>query len=159
MGCAISPILFVMAMEVIWKAAEGSAGPANLGGDCYMLPSESIHGWHHSNLSKWNPNTPNVRAPQRFNVMVQDEFQTKEVSQPLSKKRQKSCGDDVYDKQIPRVSEEPVKSLGRWFDSSMKDTKRGQETAELATEGLLAINRMWSSGHIQSVVSTVHVNP
>ena len=47
----------------------------------------------------------------------------------------------VANKQIPKVSEEPVKSLGRWYDSSMKDTKRGQETADLATEGLLAINR------------------
>ena len=44
MGCTISTILFVMAMEVILKAAEGSAGPANLGGGYYMPPSESIHG-------------------------------------------------------------------------------------------------------------------
>ncbi|KAK3724686.1 hypothetical protein RRG08_041167 [Elysia crispata] len=32
MGCAISPILFLVAMEVILKAAEGNAGSANLGG-------------------------------------------------------------------------------------------------------------------------------
>ncbi|KAK3801650.1 hypothetical protein RRG08_033837 [Elysia crispata] len=32
MGCTISPILFVMAMEVILKAAGDSAGPASLGG-------------------------------------------------------------------------------------------------------------------------------
>ncbi|GFR82378.1 reverse transcriptase [Elysia marginata] len=32
MGCTISQILFVMAMEVIVKAAEGSAGSTNLGG-------------------------------------------------------------------------------------------------------------------------------
>ncbi|GFS06742.1 reverse transcriptase [Elysia marginata] len=38
MGCTISPILFVMAMEVILKAAEGSAVPANLGGGCAMPP-------------------------------------------------------------------------------------------------------------------------
>ena len=38
MGCTISSILIVMAVEVILKAAEGSAGPANLGGDCYMPP-------------------------------------------------------------------------------------------------------------------------
>ena len=44
-------------------------------------------------------------------------------------------------KQIPSVSEEPVKSLGRWYDSSRKDAKRGHETEELATESLLAINR------------------
>ena len=44
------------------------------------------------------------------------------------------------------VSEEPVKGLGRWYDSSMKDTKRSQETAELATEGLLAIDRCGLQG-------------
>ena len=32
MGCTISPILFIMAMEVILKAAEASADPANLNG-------------------------------------------------------------------------------------------------------------------------------
>ncbi|KAK3797524.1 hypothetical protein RRG08_054555 [Elysia crispata] len=32
MGCTISPILFVMAMEVTLKAAEDSAGPPNRGG-------------------------------------------------------------------------------------------------------------------------------
>ncbi|GFR94546.1 reverse transcriptase [Elysia marginata] len=37
-GCTISPILFVMAMEVILKAAESSARPANLGGRCSMQP-------------------------------------------------------------------------------------------------------------------------
>ncbi|KAK3756436.1 hypothetical protein RRG08_029105 [Elysia crispata] len=36
MGFTISPILFVIAMEVILKAAEDSAGPANLCGGCCM---------------------------------------------------------------------------------------------------------------------------
>ncbi|GFO10130.1 reverse transcriptase [Plakobranchus ocellatus] len=42
MGCTISPILFVMPMEVILKAAEGSAGPANLGGGCSMPPLKAF---------------------------------------------------------------------------------------------------------------------
>ncbi|KAK3764949.1 hypothetical protein RRG08_045751 [Elysia crispata] len=36
MGYTISPVLFVMAMEVILKSVEYNAGPANLGGGCYM---------------------------------------------------------------------------------------------------------------------------
>ena len=52
----------------------------------------------------------------------------------------------VANKQIPTVIEEPLKSLGRWYDSFMKATKRGQETAELASEGLLAINRCGLQG-------------
>ena len=42
MGCTISPILFVMAMEVILKAAEASAGPTDLGGGCYMPPRKAF---------------------------------------------------------------------------------------------------------------------
>ena len=42
MGCMISPILFIMAMEVILKASEGSAGLANLGGGCYMPPLKAF---------------------------------------------------------------------------------------------------------------------
>ena len=42
MGCTIPPLLFVMAMEVILKAAEDSAGPANLGGSCYMPPLKAF---------------------------------------------------------------------------------------------------------------------
>ncbi|GFO23922.1 reverse transcriptase [Plakobranchus ocellatus] len=47
----------------------------------------------------------------------------------------------VAEWKIPTVSQEPVKSLGRWYDSSMKDTRRGAETLELASESLLAINK------------------
>ncbi|GFO32057.1 reverse transcriptase [Plakobranchus ocellatus] len=47
----------------------------------------------------------------------------------------------IAEQQIPTVSQEPVKSLGRWYDSSMKDTRRGAETLELTSESLLAINK------------------
>ncbi|KAK3799430.1 hypothetical protein RRG08_009973 [Elysia crispata] len=42
MGCTISTVLFVMAMEVILKAAEDSAGPANLGSGCYKSPLKAF---------------------------------------------------------------------------------------------------------------------
>ena len=41
-GCTISPILFVMAMEVVLKAAEDSAGPADLADGCYMPPLKAF---------------------------------------------------------------------------------------------------------------------
>ena len=37
---------------------------------------------------------------------------------------------------IPTVSEEPVKSLGRWYDCSMKDTKQGTGFVQSAEDGL-----------------------
>ena len=47
----------------------------------------------------------------------------------------------VANQQIPTVCQKPVNSLERWYDSVMKDTKRGLKIVELATEGLLVINR------------------
>ncbi|GFO09935.1 reverse transcriptase [Plakobranchus ocellatus] len=38
----------------------------------------------------------------------------------------------IVSQDIPRISQEPVKSLGRWYDSSLKDTKRGSEALEKA---------------------------
>ncbi|GFN90174.1 reverse transcriptase [Plakobranchus ocellatus] len=52
----------------------------------------------------------------------------------------------VAEQKIPTVSQEPVKSLGRWYDSSMKDTRRGAETLELASESLLAIKKCGLEG-------------
>ena len=37
---------------------------------------------------------------------------------------------------IPTISEEPVKSLGRWYDSSMKDTKQAQAVIDSTKQGL-----------------------
>ncbi|KAK3748679.1 hypothetical protein RRG08_000911 [Elysia crispata] len=55
----------------------------------------------------------------------------------------------VANQQIPTNSQEPAKILGRWHDSSMKDTKRGLETVELATEGLLATNKCGLQGKLK----------
>ncbi|GFO17263.1 reverse transcriptase [Plakobranchus ocellatus] len=52
----------------------------------------------------------------------------------------------VAEQQIPTVSQEPVRSPERWYDSSMKDTRRGAETLELASENLLAINKCGLQG-------------
>ena len=41
----------------------------------------------------------------------------------------------------PTVSEEPVKSLGRWYDATLKDTKRGEETKATSAERLEKINQ------------------
>ncbi|KAK3782045.1 hypothetical protein RRG08_024545 [Elysia crispata] len=42
MGCTISSILFVMALEVILKAAEDSAGSASPGSGCYVPPLKAF---------------------------------------------------------------------------------------------------------------------
>ena len=47
----------------------------------------------------------------------------------------------IANQAIPTVSEEPVKSLGRWYDASLKDTKQGKETVKITEEGLETIDK------------------
>ena len=42
---------------------------------------------------------------------------------------------------IPTVSEEPVKSLVRWFDESLKDINQAKETSRTLQEGPHKIDR------------------
>ncbi|GFO42668.1 reverse transcriptase [Plakobranchus ocellatus] len=148
MGCTISPILFVMAMEVILKAAEGSAGPANLGGGCSMLP---LKAFMHDTTIICSKEDETRRMLKRLDVLMswcRMEFKPKKF-RSLSIKKGKvdeTMTFTVAEQQIRTVSQEPVKSLGRWCNSSMKDTRRGAETVELASESLLAINKCGLQG-------------
>ncbi|GFO23738.1 reverse transcriptase [Plakobranchus ocellatus] len=139
MGCTISPILFVMAMEVILKAAEGSAGPANLGGGCSMPPLKAFMDDTTIICSKEDDTRRMLTRSDDLMSWCRMEFKPKK-SRSLSIRRGKvdeATTFTVTEQQIPTVSQEPVKSLGRWYDSSMKDTRRGAETLELASESLL----------------------
>ncbi|GFN98048.1 reverse transcriptase [Plakobranchus ocellatus] len=148
MGCTISPILFVMAMEVILKAAEGSAGPASLGGGCSMPPLKAFMDDTTIICSKEDETR---RMLTRLYVLMswcRMEFKPKK-SRSLSIRKgnvDEAMTFTVAEQQIPTVSQEPVKSLGRWYDSSIKDTRRGAETLDLASESLLAINKCGLQG-------------
>ena len=151
MGCTISPILFVMAMEVILKAAKDSAGPANLGGGCYMPPLKAFMDDTTIICSKEDETR---RMLERLDVLMawcRMKFKPKK-SRSFSVRKGKIDATTIFtvaSQQIPTVSQEPVKRLGRWYDSSMKDTKRGLKIVELATEGLLAINRCGLQGKLK----------
>ncbi|GFN97894.1 alpha-2-macroglobulin-like [Plakobranchus ocellatus] len=147
MGCTIFPILFAMAMEVILKAAEGSAGPANLGEGCSMPLLKAFMDDTTVICSKEDETR---RMLTRVDVLMswcRMEFKPKK-SRSLSIKKGKvdeATTFTVADQQIQTVSQKPLKSLGRWYDSSMKDIRRGAET-ELASESLLAINKCGLQG-------------
>src|SRR4029079_17766207 len=48
---------------------------------------------------------------------------------------------EVGGQTIPTVSEAPVKSLGRWYNCSLKDTEQGKIVKEQAENGLTIINK------------------
>ncbi|GFN77645.1 reverse transcriptase [Plakobranchus ocellatus] len=118
MGCTISPIPFVMAMEVILKAAEGSAGPADLGGGCSM---PSLKAFMDDTTIICFKEDETRRMLTRLGVLMswcRMEFKPKK-SRSLSIRKGKVGEATTFtlaEQQIPTVSQKPGKSLGRWYD-------------------------------------------
>ncbi|KAK3756348.1 hypothetical protein RRG08_038837 [Elysia crispata] len=115
LGCTISPFLFVMAMEVILKAAEDSAGQVNLGGGCYMSPLKAF--MDDTTIICSNEDETR-RVLERLDVLMawcKVKFKPKK-SRSLSVRKGKINATTTFtvtSQQIPTVSQEPVKSLGR----------------------------------------------
>ena len=114
-GCTISPILFVMAMEVILKAAEGSAGPANL-----MPPLKAFMDDTTIICSNDAETRQMLERIDSLMSWCRMNFKPKK-SRSLSIRNGKI---DAATSKYQWVSEEPVKSLGRWYNSSMRHQKR-----------------------------------
>ncbi|GFO40901.1 reverse transcriptase [Plakobranchus ocellatus] len=115
MGCTISPILFVMAMDVILKAAEGSASPANLGGECSMPPLKAFMDDTTIICSKEEETRRMLTPLDDLKSWCKMEFKPKK-SHSLSIRRGKvdeATTFTVAEQRTPKVSQEPVKSLGR----------------------------------------------
>ncbi|GFO19623.1 reverse transcriptase [Plakobranchus ocellatus] len=114
MGCTISSTLFVIVIEVILKAAEGSAGPANLGGGCSMPPLKAFMDDTTIICSKEDETR---RVLTRLDVLMswcRMEFKPKK-SRSLSIRKGKvdeATTFIVAEQQIPTVSQEPAKSVG-----------------------------------------------
>ncbi|XP_019626566.1 PREDICTED: uncharacterized protein LOC109471671 [Branchiostoma belcheri] len=150
MGCAISPILFVLAMEVMTRSAERMGPGVSLEGS-EELPS--IRAFM-DDLTLLNPNTTaSQRILDRLDelmVWARMKFKTKKSRSLVLK--QGTLADyhfNLSGEQIPTIQEQPVKSLGRWYTEDLKDTKRVQETAKLIREGLEAIDNSGLPGKLK----------
>ncbi|GFO13736.1 reverse transcriptase [Plakobranchus ocellatus] len=86
MGCTISLILFVLAMEVILRAAKEDASPADLGSECYMPSQKGFHGRLYHPVLKVKRDLQSASSVRCTNELEQNEFQAEEVSKPVHKK-------------------------------------------------------------------------
>ena len=140
MGCTISKTLFVMTIEIF----ESSIRKRRVAKSMWWLlhgPCKNNNGWYHHNFL-------NLRRLYVLMAWCRMKLEPKK-SRSLSISKGKinaTTAFTVTNQQIPTISQEPVKSPGGWQDSSMKDTRRGLETVDFATEGLLAINRCGLQG-------------
>ncbi|GFO48358.1 reverse transcriptase [Plakobranchus ocellatus] len=118
MGCTISLILFVLALEVIFRAAERGASPADLGCGCYMPSLKAF--MDDTSLLCFKENETR-RMLVRLDALMnwsRMSFKPKK-SQSLSIRKGKLAEGVCFkaaSQDIPRISQEPDKNLGRWYD-------------------------------------------
>ena len=138
MGCTVSPILFVMAMQMLLKATESKAIPAELGGGCQMPPLKAF--MDDTTILSSNEEETHRVLHHLDGLMecCRMNFKPKK-SRSLSLRKGKvseSTHFHVGGPRIPTVSEEPVKSLGRWYDRTLKDTRQAKGLALSMETGL-----------------------
>ena len=141
MGCTISPLLFVLAMEMIVRGAESTAAGTELPGGQVLPPMKAF----------MDDITSLIRGKQDTEALLQrlDELikwarmafkPKKSRSLSLVKGRAAQTRFHIAGEQIPTLQEQPVKSLGRWYSHPLTDKHRGSEVQQLVTEGLQAID-------------------
>ena len=140
MGCTISPSLFVLAMQILLKAAGSNIPEAHIGKGC-MPPIKAF--MDDTTLIMNRKKVVQNTLDKLNNLLGWCRMAFKPAkSRSLALVRGKIRRDvffDVAEQRIPTVSEEPVKSLGRAFDESLTDKSMRGAILQQTIEGLQAI--------------------
>ena len=143
MGCTVSPILFVLVMQVILRSAEAHCSGANLGGGLHMPPLKAFMDDTTILASQEDEARKILLQLQQVIEWARMKFKPqKSRSLSLQKGRVKpEVSFSIAGEPIPTVSQQPVKSLGRLYDASLKDTGRARETRVTTKAGLEKIDK------------------
>ena len=144
MGCAISPSLFVLAMEIVLNAVRAGIPEARMGRGVHMPSIKAF----------MDDTTIVLRSRKQIVQRDLDELNDLLLWCRMARKPAKyrslsltrgKVRSDVYftvgGQRIPTVSEEPVKSLGRVFDELLRDKNQEAATVNKMASGLNAIAR------------------
>ena len=151
MGCAVAPLLFVMAMEVIIRGAKDSVKGAQLAPGQTLPPLRAFM----DDITILSPDQKGVeRALERLQLLIRwakMKFKPQK-SRSLSLKKGKvvNCIFSVEGERLPTVREAPVKSLGRWYSCPITDRHRGVEIEKTAATGLKAIDKSCLPGRLKA---------
>ena len=140
-GCTISPLAFTMAMEVIIRASKWVVGGERL--ECgQRLPPIRAYMDDMTTLTSTLACTKHLLARMKLKPSK---------SRSISIVKGKLVDQRFYidDTPIPLVSELPVKSLGRWYNASLKDSDQSDQLREEAIKGLVSIDKTLLPGKLK----------
>ena len=136
-GCTISPIWFILVMEMLLRATDCSEEVAEVRApmkafmdDITLLTKEA------EIMQKILSRLDELITWSRMKFKAK-----KSRSLTLHKGKQKQKKFVIAGEQMPTIEEEPVKSLGRWYAGTLSDKSRGVAIMKQAEEGLKAIDQ------------------
>ncbi|CDQ81793.1 unnamed protein product [Oncorhynchus mykiss] len=120
-GCTISPLAFTMAMEVIIRASRWVVGGERTKEGLRLPPIRAY-------MDDMTTLTTTAACTRRLLAKLQDNIKWAQMKIKPSKSRSisivkgqlKDVRFCIGDDPIPTVSEQPVKSLGRWYNESLR---------------------------------------
>ena len=142
MGCLVSSILFILAIQRLLKATENNAEIVELGGGLQIPPVKAFMD-NTTILSPKESTTCKILSlMDKQMIWCRTKFKPKKSRSLLFRKGKvnQNINFIVGGQRIPTVSEELVKSLGCWFDESLKDINQAKETSKTLREGLHKID-------------------
>ena len=149
-GCTISPLAFTMAMEVIIRASRWVVGGERTERGLRLPPIRAY-------MDDMTTITTTAACTRRLLGKLQENIQwarmkikpSKSRSVSIVKGQLKDVKFHIGDDPIPTVSEQPVKSLGRWYNASLKDKDQVQQLRQDIANGLESINKTLLPGKLK----------
>uniref|UniRef100_A0A3B1JD36 Reverse transcriptase domain-containing protein n=1 Tax=Astyanax mexicanus TaxID=7994 RepID=A0A3B1JD36_ASTMX len=149
-GCTISPLAFTMAMEVIIRASKWVVGGERLQSGHRLPPIRAY-------MDDLTTLTSTVACTKQLLGKLQDNIDWARMRFKPSKSRSLSISKGklvdqrfhIKETPIPLVSELPVKSLGRWYNASLKDSDQADQLRKETIKGLASIDKTLLPGRLK----------
>ena len=151
MGCVISPLLFVLAMELILRGAANTSEGVMKNDHLTLPPSRAF-------MDDITILVPSQISAECLLQRYYDLFTWVRMKAKPKKSRSLSLvGGSVREihfkiggDKIPTIREEPVKSLGRLYSIPLTDRHRSTEVQKIALKGLRSIDKTCLPGRMKA---------
>ena len=149
-GCTISPLAFTMAMEVIIRASQWVVGGQRTKPDLQLPPIRAF-------MDDITTLTTTKACTKRLLNKLQQNIDWARLKLKPSKCRSISIIKGklsesrfyIGEEPIPTVAEKPIKSLGRWYDSTLKDGDQVNQIRQYTIDALKTIEKSLLPGKLK----------
>lgn len=140
-GCTVSPLAFTMAMEIIIRASRWVVGGERTKNGIRLPPIRAF-------MDDMTTLTTTAACTRRLLGKLQENIKwarmkfkpSKSRSISIVKGKLKNVRFCIDEDPIPTVSEHPIKSLGRWYNASLKDKDQVKQIRQDLRNNLQSIN-------------------